>query len=169
MKINTICCLIVLIILFLYACEQNYSKIENKYDKESVNDLDYEKEQVAERKKFEINMIQNKYHFRCYEKCGGSKMSISETEKRYGTYRVFNISQKSTQDSIIIKFSFIASCCLEYVGDVIKKADTLKLIYRNISHSPCDCNCDYNYQFSLPKKQYKRRFVLLNDSLIWKK
>jgi hypothetical protein len=173
-------CFLLLILIFEYACIGNNQTVDNQADivnvdsSESSNQVDLEMKKMEgdienEKRNFKINLQKKTYNFVCYDKCDDSQPETlfnPDDLKKYGRRKLYKISKSVVNDSLIIRFSFIDDCCLEYIGDVDKKGDTLKLAFKNIRYLPCDCYCDYNYQYSLPISKYQSRFILLRDSLI---
>lgn len=95
------------------------------------------------------------YTARCYPLCDDEKGIVLSTEKltAHGTRTTYDTVQSVTQDSAIIRFDFITDCCLEFIGDVGIKDDTLMLAYGGEGGivQPCDCYCDYRMVYRIDR------------------
>jgi hypothetical protein len=173
-------CLIVLLLIITQACNnsrnssETHNSIKNVEDSSEQTILENENDKYFEelelrmdslRQNFKISMQKKAYNFTCFKQCD-ENVTGSNIINKYGRKKLYDIMKNIQRDSISIKFSFIDACCQEFIGNVEKKGDTLKLSYEDISGERCDCYCAYNYEYSLPLTKYFSRFILLGDSLI---
>ena len=143
------------LIFCFVSCQQN-----KKVEQLNVNDI-ITMQDVNSKREFFKAMKEKQYNFYSYKKCD-STVSLKDI-KKYGIRKWFNNRKQIINDSIIIKFDFIDDCCLEYIGHLTPKQDTVKLSYENISTMPCDCYCKYSYIFALSKKVYEKDSIYLNN------
>ncbi len=153
---NIILLLISSFTLYFTSCQQN-KKIENL----DVNGIKIKQDFNLERESSQKVMKEKQYNFYASKECD-STVSLKDI-KKYGIRKWFNNRKQIINDSIMIKFDFIDDCCLEYIGHLTPKQDTVKLFYENISTMPCDCYCKYSYIFALSKKVYEKNSIYLNN------
>lgn len=123
------------------------------------------KDSIAEYNDFTTRMKQKKFSFFRYNDCGGFPDTGELDKYKKGDY--FYISKQIIGDSTQIKFSFIENCCHNFLGNIERKQDTLKLTYNHQKGGmSCTCSCVHNYQFSLPTKLYQSKYILLGDTLL---
>lgn len=149
------------------------TKTKNKSESLSEKIVTWEEDEkemksglIKKRQDFILTMQKKKFSFSCFDKCEDGGGVSREDLRKYVKRKPINIKKKVINDTINIKFKFISDCCLEYIGDVDKNGDTLRLSFKNISYKPCDCYCYYEY--CLPIDKYDYKFIYLGDSLISK-
>lgn len=166
---------LVLILIIAFSCSTKSVETKTKDDSDSITEQTlnwedqeklYKEELLKKRQDFIVTMKKKNFSFNCYDKCVDGEGVSSEELRKYGRRKPFDIKRKIDNDTLRIKFKFISDCCLEYIGDIEKKEDTLRLIYNNISYTPCDCYCYYYYEYFLPADKYNSKFIYLGDSLI---
>lgn len=131
-----------------------------------VEEQRMKKELEKRRQDFKILKAKKSFEFFCYDKCEDGVGVNPKEIMKFGKRKPFDIERRKSTDTLSIKFKFISDCCLEYIGDVEKVNDTLKLSYKNISYTPCDCYCYYYYMFDLPTKKYNSKYIILGDSVL---
>jgi hypothetical protein len=167
-----------LILVILISCKQKPVEItkivksNSTIEPMSEMDIEFKKLQEGkENKQRDFILLKQKkgFNFICYDKCENKPSVGYEETKKYGIRKPYDIKKTVNNDTLEINFKFISDCCLEYIGDVEKIEDTVKLSFKNISYSPCDCSCIYYYEFHLPIDKYQSKFIVLGDSLITKR
>lgn len=166
-----------LIIIIAFGCNTKpvETKTNNNSDGISEPTTNWEdevktlkEEQSNKRQDFVLTMQNKSFNFLCYDECEGGVGVSGEELRKYGRRKPFDIKRKINNDTLKIKFKLISDCCLEYVGDVEKNEDTLRLSFENISYTPCDCYCYYYCEYFLPVDKYDSKFIYLGDSLLTK-
>ncbi|WP_027420339.1 hypothetical protein [Crocinitomix catalasitica] len=126
--------------------QKDYSDTLSELDDYELEEQKMEKEMAQQRKDHEIRMVKKEFSFQSTDNCESGGPSI-ETLNKYKKRTPFNIKKIKSDTNCVVRFRFIDDCCLEYVGDIKRNSDLIKLSYKNISYMPCDCYCEYEYTF----------------------
>jgi len=164
--------------IFLVSCSPKSTESDSsELNKDSVTEA-IDKSRIEEeidtflnkaREEQKIMMTKKAYTFKCTKDCtnsGEPPDAYSDTIKKYGLKKPYRII-KSNNDSIYaVQFRFIDDCCQEFGGDIDIVSNELKLTYRAISNTLCDCDCVYEYRFEINLKDRKIKKVYLNGKKI---
>ncbi len=145
---------------------QSSQKLQNKNDSLILeyNKIDKEYYNFEQNKKFNFKDLNSllsdeKYDYKCL--LLGSKMREMNRKVR----SIESIKSYYDSDSLILKFNVYANCCDKFYADYYLKNRQLSIQLNSISSVICDCNCGFEYQFTIFDKNRELKL----DSVFIKK
>jgi hypothetical protein len=78
-----------------------------------------------------------------------------------GTNNPFDTSTTVLNDTVHLSFKVSNDCCLEYFGGYKTVGDSL-FIYFSSTLSGCDCYCDYQLEYWIPRADFKKNCTIKN-------
>lgn len=105
------------------------------------------------------------YSFKGYDKCAFyDDHSLSfDTMNKYGRNVPYHIEFIDSTKFTLVKFEAIFDCCQEATGSIEIVNDSVLLNWGVHSEGGvCECLCDYEYNFFLPKDNYDPEIVKIN-------
>lgn len=143
---------VILAVLFVFvACtEEKNEKTDKGTESYITDELSGEEAEEKERSEHKIRMNKKKFVFSCTDDCESG--ASDENLKKYKILEPFDIEKRVTSTNYIIEFRFIGGCCLEFVGDIVFKNESLELRYWRIETGEvCECHCEYGYKFEVER------------------
>jgi hypothetical protein len=90
---------------------------------------------------------------------GPNRFLSIDTLRKYGRHKPYYLQKSEIHDSIIMSFSMIGDCCLSPSKRIRINTDSLWVIPRLSGNEPCDCTCDYFFEYRFPKSAYESYWI----------
>lgn len=91
----------------------------------------------------------------------GGHLLNTDTMLLYGRNVPYHVEMVDTNGKTWVKFEAIFDCCLEPYGSVKIVNDTAVLDWGVSGKGPCDCWCDYEFNYLLPKDSYNPEMIVI--------
>jgi len=85
---------------------------------------------------------------------GPNRFLSIDTLRKYGRHKPYYYQKNEINDSIILSFRIIEDCCYLPEKRIRINNDSLWIIPRLAGDGPCDCTCDYSFEYRFPKSIY---------------
>lgn len=79
-----------------------------------------------------------------------------DTLEKYGPGHPYHIEKTIVSDSIHFSYEIISDCCYLPAAAIQLKNDSLIVFPRFQGSEPCDCSCDYSFQYRFPLSGFEK-------------